>query len=182
MVRITLLLCLIIALGGCSSFSVKRDYEPKFDFTKLKTYSLREGLGTSIDKDTLLGQRVTEAVHLQLQRKGFRQVAKEQADFVIGIEYWEREYVEPGRVSLGIGMGSGGYNRPYSGWGLGYGIPRVTEQDTLAIRIYDASTNKEIWQGVASGSLDRKKPAQTSEQIHKAVAEIFEKFPPIPKK
>lgn len=178
MERFTLWALVLTFLASCSAFDVKRDYAPEFDFTTLKTYDLLgEGPGTRIDPNSLIGSRVSEAVTYQLKQKGFELTTRDKADFLVGIEYWEREYVVPGRVGVGVGVTTGSYPT-YGSWGLGYGIPQVREQDILGIRIYSAKSKQEIWQGVAIGIIDRNNPVKTIARIREAVFEIMQPFPP----
>jgi hypothetical protein len=70
------------------------------------------------------------------------------------------------------------------GWfwnGFGDGIATTTVQETpvgtLMIDIFDSSTHKLIWRGVASNTLSGK-PEKDEKKLEKAVEEMFKKFPP----
>jgi hypothetical protein len=73
------------------------------------------------------------------------------------------------------------------GWrwrGFGDGLATTTVENTpvgtLMVDIFDSSTQKLIWRGIASDTLSGK-PEKDEKKMDKAVAEMFKKFPPQPK-
>lgn len=170
-------LIFLLVLISCASFEVKKDYDESYDFSQLNKYSLIANGKLSLEENSLIGQRVREAIDAELRNKGFEPTTSTDADFLITVEYWERQYIDSGNVSVGLGAGT--FNQSmYGTWGLGYGVPRVREQDTLAIRMYNSKNNHEIWQGRAVGNIKNGKTKKNQEQFSKAVHRILEHFPP----
>src|SRR5690606_18652685 len=150
----------------------------KFDFTHLKTYRIDTQSKAPMNEKTLVGQRVHHSVKQHLNAKGYQLIDTGETDFVVRIEYWEREYVSDPRLGIGVGVGQRIGKRSFGTLGVGYGIPRVYEEDTLAIRIFQSNNGKEIWQGVATGRLDRDDPQKSEQHFVEVTWEILKNFPP----
>jgi hypothetical protein len=64
-------------------------------------------------------------------------------------------------------------------WGFGGGMATVQTytEGTLVVDLYDASTRKMVWRGVATATVSDK-PQKNTAKIDKALAKMFERYPP----
>lgn len=166
-------------LSGCSSTSVKLDYDPGTDFSTLKTYAWQhakqpETGDPRIDND-LMDDRVRRAVDQTLAAKGYRPTDPEGADFRVAyfVEYQRK--LNSSSVSVGVGRGS--YGR-YGGMGYSTGISEYDEAN-LIIDIIDPADEKTIWRGVGSRTAySGSSPKKMTKIANESVAGILKKFPP----
>ena len=107
--------------------------------------------------------------------KGYQETSSDP-DFLVAHETLERDAIKQGNpVRIGIGVGSWGGN---VGGSVGTSVD-VGEKDKLvhelriALRMLDASGEREIWTGT-SGSMPERPVA---EAVSGAVAELLEAFP-----
>jgi hypothetical protein len=168
-----------VLLAGCSSTSVRRDYDATTDFSALKTYAWQHAQQPQtgdprIDND-LRDVRVRQAVDQTLKAKGFRLAEREEADF------WVAYYVEYERKlnssSVSVGMGRSSYGR-YGGMGYSTGISEY-DQANLIIDIIDRAEEKTIWRGVGyRTAYTGSSPRKMTKIANESVAKILKKFPP----
>jgi hypothetical protein len=170
---------LIVLLAGCSSVSVKRDYDASFDFSQLKTYAWQHAEqpksgNPRIDND-LNDERIRTAVATELAAKGFQMVEKELADFHVAYFVEFKQRIEGSSVSFGLGGGS--YGR-YGGVGYNTSVSDY-EEGYLTIDFINPSNGKNIWRGVGRRrTYDSNNPAKTTKAVNAIVAGILKKFPP----
>lgn len=162
--------------ASCSSVDVKEDYNPDYDFSKLRSYAWKQNaVGVT---NTLIDERVRENVNRELGRKGYLLTLENEADFIVGYGYRPREEMKKGGVSTGIGLGFG-TGGTFGGLGFGVG-PRGANYvaEALLVDIYDKDGKTLLWRGVASETLMAKNPEDTNENFQEVVTGIVEKFPP----
>ncbi|MBT8042121.1 MAG: DUF4136 domain-containing protein [Pontiella sp.] len=172
--------CMAVALSGCSSVTVSRDYDLSADFSNLSTYAWKHAEqprtgNARIDND-LIDARVRAAIDAELAGKGFTLAKPSAADFQIAyfLEYKQR--IGGSAVSFGIGTGT--YSR-FGGIGYDIGISDYDE-GYLTIDVIDPADGEIIWRGVGRrASYDTGKPAKTTKIVNMAVARILAKFPPV---
>ncbi len=119
-------------LAGCSSISVNQDYDPAYDFSKLKTYGfipITEEAGI----DQLNATRLGDAIKANLTAKGY--TLAENADFGIAL-FFTKDTKTSIQSTGGYGYGYGYGYRGYGGMG---GSTYVTQYDegTLVIDFVD---------------------------------------------
>jgi hypothetical protein len=160
-----------IFLAGCSSISISQDYDPAYDFSKLKTYGFLP-LTESSGIDQLTANRMSDAIKKELGAKGY--TLSETADFGVALYFTMK--TKTNVQSYGYGYGYGGY------WGRpGYGGVDVTQYDegTLVIDIIDMAKKELIWRGTGSKALSQSPTVEErTANINNAVAEILGQFPP----
>ena len=174
----------LVLLVGCSSYSVRYDFDPTASFKSYKTFdwyaASKKAKGKAADSNPLTDKRVRLAVEQQLQAKGFRPESQGDPDFLVTYYpvYQTRRY----RTQTSVGFGGGGWHRP---WGYGVGTRFTTSQShsykegTIILEIVDYRSNQLVWQGAAEGALTRiDDPQEAQEQINRAVRDLLEKFPP----
>ena len=171
-------------LTGCSTLTVQSDYETTYDFSTLRTYAWLESEVPSKDiriNNSLIINRVVNAVNSNLQSRGYILVDKDKADFHVnwfgGIENRIRQ------ETINTFYGDMGYDS--RNWGYrGYwpGIRTYTfeyQQGTLIIDIADSNSKQLIWRGTGREYLEENRtPEQITEGINTTVTAILNRFPP----
>jgi hypothetical protein len=170
-------------MSGCSSVSVRRDYDESADFAGLQAYAWKHDVqpetgNPRLDND-LLDTRIRNAVDDNLSRKGFRRVDASEADFLV--EYFigirSRITGSGGTVSMGMTRSSGG-RAGTVGLSSGSSVREVDEAH-LTVDILDASSGQTIWRGTGSRTASSStNPQRITDRVNDAVKRILAKFPP----
>lgn len=167
---------MIGALGllGCSTLTVRTDYDRTVDFSKYKSFDFRPSKSI---QQPFLRERLERAVTAQLEAKGLTPARG-------GADLW---VVLHGRVSqrTQIDTTSFGYGYRWGWWG-GMGVTTRTVRrvpvGTLIVDLVDASAKELVWQGSASDTVDESgTPADREARVNGAVAKMFADFPPRPR-
>ena len=160
---------LAILFLGCSTISVNQDYDPAYDFSKLKTYGFIP-ISSEAGIDQLNADRFGDAIKTNLNAKGF--TIAENADFGVAIFFTKSTKTDI--TSYGYGYG---YGWRYGGAG-GVDVHQYNE-GTLVIDFIDMAENKLIWRGFGSEILsDNPTTEERTANINNAVMQILEQFPP----
>ncbi len=175
-----LLLCLLTAIGGCSSsMQVNYDYDPTTDFQAYETYRWVErpqtpegDARTAVMNDPLIEQRVRQAVNAQLLAKGLRQES-DNPDLLVLYHLGLEDKVD------------------VTDWGYSYDDNMRGYQDreidafeykegTLIVDLIDRSSEVLIWRGTARDAVEEKNraPEKGEKKINEAVTKIFAAYPP----
>lgn len=145
------------------------DYDHHADFGRYHTYSwIGVRAGNSLWQD-----RITSAVNSQLSAKGWTMVPSGGDAAVSAF----------GKVTQQDTLQT--FYDGFPGWGWrGWGGMGMATTETvpeqvgnLTVDIFDGNTKHLIWRGMASDSLSGK-PEKNDKKLDKAVADLFEKFPP----
>jgi len=159
---------------GCSSISVSQDYDPAYDFSKLKTYGFIP-ITSEAGIDQLSADRLSTAIKTNLAAKGY--TLSEQADFGVALFFTKSTKTDiQSTGSYGYGYGYG-----YRGYGGMGGSTYVTQYDegTLVIDFIDMAENKLVWRGVGTGVLSSNPSVEErTANVNYAVTEILGQFPP----
>ena len=186
--NVLVILMAALVLGGCSSIKVVSDFDPSVDFTQYKTF---EQYGWSEDSDKLINdldkRRIENAFGDEFEARGL-EFAEDGGDLVVGlfIVTQQKTQTTAHTTSMGaMGGGYGGYGGHYGygpgwGWGGGHSTTTYSEYDyvegTLVCDIYDKTTEKLIWEGIGTQTLD-KDPGTRDEGIPKSVNKIMAEYP-----
>ncbi|MEM8883178.1 MAG: DUF4136 domain-containing protein [Planctomycetota bacterium] len=176
--RTGILACMLLV--GCSTISTTYDFDPKADFSGLRSYSWRQPVTEAGDDkveetNPLVVQRVKRALDTQLAANGFTR-RERGGDFEIVFYLRSRERTEV-RQSYGAG-----YGYRYGGWGGTVDVYQY-EEGSLIVDVINPKTSDAIWRGVARSALPRNPtPEQTDKLINEAVEKILQNFPPPPRK
>jgi len=171
---IVILITAALFLISCSTISVNQDYDPAYDFSKLKTFGFIP-ITSEAGIDQINADRLSSAIKSRLGAKGY--TLSEQADFGIAL-FFTKDTKTSVQSSGGYGYGYGYGYRGYGGMG---GSTYVTQYDegTLVIDFIDIAENKLVWRGVGTGALSESPSVEErTENINNAVAQILEQFPP----
>jgi hypothetical protein len=163
----------IILSPGCSSISVNQDYDPAYDFSKLKTFGFIP-ITSEAGIDQLNADRLGEALKTNLMAKGF--TLAEQADFGIALFFTKStktDITTTGGYGYGYGYGYRGYG------GMGYTDIYQYDEGTLVIDFIDMAENKLVWRGIGSGVMsDNPSVEERTANVNNAVMQILDQFPP----
>jgi hypothetical protein len=169
MLRNTLSVVACFILAGCSTLTIKTDYDRQASFSAYRTFNFlpkRERKETALEglTDGLVTKRIDRAVKGELIDKGFVLDSVPNADMLVAYHVVLRDTTE---------IETYGYNYPV--WGF-FDVHRYT-QGTLVIDMVDGQSKETIWRGMATdvvrGDVDR-----SQERINKVVAKILADFPP----
>lgn len=182
------LICILFCMG-CATFSVNYDFDPEYDFARIKTYDWLPMPEKSSMNEIAL-KRIKIAVNQQLQTRGLR-MASENPDMLIAVRAGKEKRVD--FEEWGYGYDDRDYYHgswfprrfPVDPGGTDYfeyrrGVDTYEyEVGTLVVDFVDAKKKELVWRGTATGIMD---PAKTSEQINEVIARLLETFPPVQKK
>lgn len=154
------------------------DYEKTADFAAFKTYALKDG--TKVGQ-SLIDNRIVEAIEAQLAARGFTKVEASPDVFVVYHVAFDKEK-DISTFSSGYGGGYGPYAwRWGGGWAGGTTTTQVREIliGTLVIDIADARKEQLVWRGMGVKEVDTQaKPEKRDKSISEAVKKIFKNYPP----
>ena len=164
----------VLILVGCSTISVNQDYDPAYDFSKLKTYGfipITEEAGI----DQLNATRLGDAIKENLNAKGY--ILSENADFGIAL-FFTKDTKTSIQSTGGYGYGYGYGYRGYGGMGGSTYVSQY-EEGTLVIDFVDMAKQELVWRGIGTGALsDSPSVEERTANINTAVMKILEQFPP----
>jgi hypothetical protein len=172
-------------LAGCSGISVNQDFQPGTDFAPYQEYAWmtnqRPPAGNDQQSSQLLDQRIRSAVESELQTKGYRLVAADQADFFVGYQLLFEDEVSYQTVNdyWGPGWGYGGYY----GAGVGTVSSRTTQttytNGTFVLDFFDAASRNLVWRGSAEGRVhETNNPEERQQRANDVATAVLNQFPP----
>ncbi|MCC8364674.1 DUF4136 domain-containing protein [Lysobacter sp. A6] len=176
MTRVLATIASCLLLAGCASTPVvHEDHDPEVNFDSLSSYAWREEPQTH---SPLVRQRLVAAIDAQLQGKGWRKVAEDEAGTVLAVHVATHEEQTIDTF----------YSDPaWGGWSWygvqgprgGYASTRVTTYTigTLVIDMFDTRTQRAIWRATAEGSVPET-PEKINAAIDATIPRMFVNFPP----
>ena len=185
----TIVIVMAALVAGCSTIETSYDFDPKAKFTGLKTYKWLDKPqkltgDPRIDGNTILANRIHEAVDTELAARGFRKVSSDP-DFLVAyhVSLDKRRSVQTLNSYYGYGPGWGyGYGASYRP-GYWAGAPETYvyeyEEGTLILDIVNPENKELIWRGSAQDEVNFKStPEKDQTQLNEAVQQMLENFPP----
>ena len=155
-----LLLCSIVA----NAQSVQTDYDHSFNLARLKTYSFLKQTrkaGDPLAASPMNDYRIYNALDAQLKANGFANGTSEQPDFYIAYYVTARKGLDIQDNRFGLLQRRGSIN-----------VGQVTE-GTLVVVFVDSSTEREVWRGFMSGTIN---PKDLDKDVNKGVVKLVQKF------
>lgn len=163
-------------LTGCASTpDVTVDHDPAADFSRYHTYYWAQEPQFT---NPLVKQRLIAGVDARMAAKGFtRQEGSGDLAIVGNVATSEKQTLDT--MYTGAGMGGWGYGRGWGYGGMGSSTTRVNTYTvgTLVLDMFEASTKKAVWRGVASGTVPDS-PEKTDAAVNAALDKMFAAFPP----
>ena len=158
----------MLAGGVAFGTNVKTDYDRSFDFGRLRTFTFRSVWKKDRgEPNSLVDNRIEDALRRDLEARGFRYQPDGPADFVVAYYEHQREKVEPETI---------GYGMPYRwrwGWGPAFWTRYYTEGSVL-VDFVTPNNNKLIWRGRVTDTVSGLN--ESEKQIDKGVKELVKHF------
>lgn len=173
----TVAAALTLSAAACGP-SISADRDPDVPVPAGATYFLAGGANVGEERDAALQseivhQRIQNAIHANMQAKGFRQAASEaQATLLVRYAIGVKTETTYQTTTVGYG-GWYGY-----GWGWGGGMqtsyPVDYKKGGGVIDLLDAKSGKLAWRVKVETSAGEKAPSQ--ERVNEVVGEMFKKL------
>ena len=152
------------------------DFDKTADFSRLKTYALKDGTKVG---NPLIDNRIVAAIEAELAAKGLtKNDANPDAVVVYHVAFDKQKDIS----TYSSGYGGYGYR-----WGGGWGTTDVRVSEiligTLVVDISDANKKEVVWRGMGVKEVDTNAKAEKRDKnIAEAVKKIVKNFPPPAKK
>ncbi|WP_415396503.1 DUF4136 domain-containing protein [Sulfurimonas sp. CS5] len=190
--RSLLLVIVAILIGGCSSLQVSVDYDSKYNFKALSTFSVvyvRKN-----DNKDFARSRVSKVLERYIEEKGYKRVDKSKADFyfLVHLDIKKKTQIETNYETIGIQPTrfNNGYLynplEPRRNRRDNYYTPdvRVTtqtyeyEDGKLIIEVFDVKQKEVVWQSIAKDELSgRYSQEEKNAYLNKVIKLMFKDFP-----
>lgn len=187
--RRVITLCSVLAafmlISGCQTSNVKVDYDTATDFSSFKYYQWADQSGdTNKGLDPLINARIKQAITKELQDTAFvASSAQHPADTLVRYYFSSTTRTQEPSSRGSIGLGSGGVS---SFLGLGLSIPLGSSSEVkdvaIVVDLVSPQDNQLKWRGSKNLKIGKETPAQITNIIDAAIAEIFSFYPPATKK
>jgi uncharacterized protein DUF4136 len=142
---------------------VTTDSAPGAPFAGYRTYAWTPGTPSPV---SLTEQAIHAGVNAQLRAKELTQ-SEAHPDLYVATHV--ATHTVPELIANGFG--------PWWGYGGGVATVQTYTKGTLVVDLYDAATKKMVWRGVATSTLSSK-PSKNHAKLDKALAKMFERYPP----
>ena len=184
-ILLTFLLALLIS--GCSSLKVETDFDPNMTMNPPKSFHIVHK--PSVDENSLVTDRIIDAVNNELTSLGYTQTTKDKADFLVlfhtGVTTKSRVVTDYKRVNMYPYSYGSGFGYGYRGYGGYSGQVTVAESKNYTYKkaklIVDAvipTSNRIFWRGTAEDQLQSyDKPEERIAYINKVLKTLMKKFP-----
>jgi len=166
-------LAFVAASFGCSTLEINTDYAPGTDFSKYKTFTIKQG---APPKNAIAAERVANALTAALEAKGLKR-APEGGDLSVFVHFQAGKETQINTTGYGYG-GWGGWR-----WGGYGGTQTTTVQEiptgTLVVDLVDAAKGGAVWRGIAKDQVSTSAtPEEREKKVNAVFAELFAGFPP----
>lgn len=168
-----------VLAAGCSPIKATYDIDKSVDFTSYKTYAFSEE-ALSLGIQQLDRDRIISAIDNEMSARGFTR--SDTPDALIDLHVKLEEKRDATATTTGPGM-YGGFGGPWRyGYGGGFSTTQINVNEyvegTLFINFIDKSTEKIVWQGRGTKTLDENASADKKDaNINAGVRKVFEYFP-----
>ena len=185
MIRVRLLAALLCVASLSLAHKVRVDFDHSTSFGAYKTYCLKGFANKNSPlpafPNQLIQDRIAGYIEEALAARGLKRASTAE-DLRVSYRIDVRE--QPQYITYGDGWGPGwGWDGWGYGWGAGSGFSTTTVQmtyeGTLVVDMVDVKRNKLVFEGTSAQSISSR-PEKNSKKLAKAVAEVFEKYPPRP--
>jgi len=159
------LIGLLLLTSSAVAQKVTTDSAPNVNWSSFHTYSWGEGTRAP---NPLTDQKIVAGVDAQLAAKGWKKVTENPDVIVI--------YHASSDQQKSLNWSSfGGWGRLGGGMGSAQVETVITGQ--LIVDLADAKAKQFVWRGTATDTVGSD-PKKLTEKINKALAKMFQKFPP----
>ena len=160
-----------LVLAGCAPTpTIRTDFDQTVDFSRFRSFSWVFSAPPQ-GMNPLVFQRVRDSIDRTLQH---RFTPGSPGEFAVAFTIGRRDTVQV--------TDFGAYGSFYRSWGWGMGRAnnvdiRTVSNGTLVIDIYDTTTRRPVWHGMASQQINPNRPPSQA-QIDSAIAQVLARFPP----
>jgi hypothetical protein len=186
MIRIGLPAALLGVASLLFAHKIRVDFDHNANFSCYKTYSLKWSTDAVSPQPTfpneLMQRRIAGFIEEALAARGLKPSPMGQD---LRVSYRVDVTEQPQFTTFTDGWGPGwGWNGNWAfggGWGSGISTTTVQMiyQGVLVVDIVDARRNKLVFQGTSAQTISSR-PERNTRKLAKAVAEVFENYPPRP--
>jgi Domain of unknown function (DUF4136) len=155
---------------------VKIDYDKAFNFSPVKTYSIK--VGTTWGND-LSQRRVLTEFDEAIAAEGWKKVADGQEDIQVILH--GATQTKQSASTFYSGMGGYGYRGFGGGTGTASTVVSEYRVGTLVVDMFDAKSKNLVFRGTADDEISDN-PEKNAKKLEKASTKMFKDFPPSAKK
>ena len=193
MKKVILSLFVVLILSSCNTWKFTGEYDHEVDFTAYKTFGLLNWERQNDDQVSKQTKKtILMAIKDEMEMRGYV-YQENNADLQVSVfiiiseETSYSAYASQmagyggGSVGIGVGVGSGGASVGVVGYGMAGGmypysaVSHDYDVGTIVIDLLGPSKKRTVWQGLASGRVNKEKAKE--ESIKKDVGRIFQTFP-----
>jgi len=175
-------LFLILIFSGCSTLSVKSDYNSDFDFFRLKTYAWLVTEETDSSKPGFgypgLDEYIKQAINRKLLVSGYQELKSGKPDFLVGYHsaVEEKFDFQSACEYSGMRLHYWDYQARYRSCPV---AARTYAKGTLVIDIIDPETDTIVWRGSAQSDIYQYGGrTEQQDRISRSIDKILQQFPP----
>ncbi len=165
-------LALAAFAAGCSTLEIHADYDRETDFSRYRTFEIRDG---ARPRDPFTQRRVERALETALTARGLTPAEGRDADLRVFTHFVTHK--ETRIDTYGYGMG-GWYDWRWRG---GVRTTRVTKIPigTIVVDVVDARRKELVWRGTATDEISRDEtPRERDAKVKETVEKLLADFPP----
>jgi hypothetical protein len=164
----------VLAAIACSTLQVSYDYDRTADFSKFKTWSLKDDGSIS---NPLILRRFENAVNDEMTRRG---ITRNNDNPDIWVAAHTRMSTQTQIQTFDSGWGYGwGWRGGYGGGGMSTSTVQQIPVGTLIVDIVDAQRKELVWRGTATDTLSpTSSPEEKDKKLSEAISKMFANFPP----
>jgi len=172
--RAVLTSSLLVLPAVAAAQDVKIDFDKAFDFSTVKTYSIK--IGTTWGNN-LSERRVLAEIDEAIAGKGWKKVEEGQANVLVVLH----GATQTKRTASTFYSGMGGYR--YYGMGMGTAQTVVDEYlvGTLVVDMFEPKAKSLVFRGIAEDEISDN-PERNAKRLEKASTKMFKDFPPAAKR
>ena len=175
--RAMLVSSMVLVPALAAAQDVKVDFDKAFDFSTVKTYSIR--IGTAWGND-LSERRVLTEIDTEIAAKGWKKVADDAQANILVVLHGATQTKHSASTFY---TGMGGYG--YRGFGGGMGTAQTVVSEytvgMLVVDMFEAKSKNLVFRGTAESEISDNANKNAS-RLEKASTKMFKNFPPAAKK
>ena len=163
---------IFLFFAGCSTLSVESDYDDGYDFSKVKTYTVKHHAKEG--ENTLLNDRITAALEHVISSKGYQKQDDKGSDLIFVYHYNVKDKVDIRTDYQMVGIRRYGY---------GGGMVATTnsyeyKEGTIIVDALDKNSKKIVWRSVGVLEVEQKDtPQERKKYVSEIITKLMEKFP-----
>ena len=168
-------------ISSCGpSIKVTTDQNEGTDFSKYKSFSF---LGWQKNSNEIMSEfdqkRMRDSFQAEFKARNLES-KEEGGDLAVVLYLVVDQKTSIQGYTNYYGGGYGRYGRYGGGWGAGSSSTTYTQEDylqgTLVMDVFDEETGQQVWQGIATGTVEEN-PQKREKSIPNAVHALMKKFP-----